>query len=168
MNELKETVRIGSFLESHLASFHKLIDILSREPLHFTAIEPPDVECLSKAVQNQITDRLPLVTGFTRDKVVGWCAIVPKQKPGFTHTGVMSIGLLPNFRRVGIGTSLFNAALAKAQEAQLIRIELEVFSANAPAIAFYTKHDFKIEGYKEKARFYKGNYDDVIIMARLL
>lgn len=165
---LKETISIGSPVEEHLASFHELIDILSREPLHLTAIEPPNAKTLRKAVQNHIADHLPLVIAFTKNKVVGWCAIGQKLKPGFTHTGVMGIGLLPDYRRVGIGTSLLNAALAKAQKTQLLRIELEVFSKNAPAIAFYNKHEFTVEGCKVNARLHEGIYDDVIIMARFL
>ena len=168
MKRLEETISIGSPLECHLASFQELIEILAREPFHLTAIEPPSAESLRKAVQNHIADRLPLVTAIMQDTVIGWCAVGPNQKPGFTHTGVLGIGLLPKYRRIGIGTSLLNAAVEKAQKMQLFRIELEAFSSNAPAIAFYNKHGFRIEGCKVKARLHEGIYDNVFIMARLL
>ena len=168
MKSLKETISIGSPLECHLASFHELIEYLAREPLHLTAIEPPSKAILLKAFQQHITERLPLVTAVKHNKVVGWCAIGPNKKPGFTHTGALGIGLLPEYRRIGIGTSLLNAALAKAKSMQLTRIELEVFSSNNPAIAFYSKHGFKIEGCKVNARLHESIYDDVLIMARLL
>lgn len=168
MKRQKESVSIGPPLECHLASFQELIEKLASEPLHLTAIDPPGAEILRKAVQNHIADCLPLVTAVTQDKVIGWCAIAPHHKPGFTHTGALGIGLLPNYRRVGIGSLLFNSALEKAQKMQLTRIELEVLSSNTSAISFYRKHDFIIEGCKVKARMYEGIYDDVIIMARML
>lgn len=96
------------------------------------------------------------------------CAIGPKQKPGFTHTGLLGVGLLPDYRQRGIGSRLLEADLANARERDLIRIELEVFSSNAPEIAFYEKHDFKLEECKTKAQLLKLRYDDVTIMARLL
>lgn len=163
-----ETVAICPIAEEHITTFGEFLELIACEPLYLTAIEPPDEDTLRSAVQNHIANLLPLVIATDRESVVGWCAIGPKPKPGFTHTGVLGIGLLSDYRQRGIGSRLLEAALAKAHQRGLTRIELEVFSSNAPAIAFYEKHGFKLEGCKAKARLLEGRYDDVTLMARLL
>lgn len=50
----------------------------------------------------------------------------------------------------------------------LTRIELEVLASNEPAIAFYKKHDFELEGLKRESRYIDGKYDDVAFMALLI
>lgn len=167
MKNVAESISIGSVAEEHIKAFGEFLETIASEPLYLTAIEPPDEDTLRVAVQNHIAERLPLVIAVDRGRVVGWCAIGPKPKPGFTHTGVLGIGVLSDYRQVGIGSQLLSAAIAKARERGLIRIELEVFSSNALAIAFYDRHGFQKEGRKAKARLLEGRFEDVIIMARL-
>jgi len=151
-----------------MASFQLLLTFLAKEPRQITAIVPPDVVTLREAVKQHVAENHPLVTAVTQDKVVGWCGITPKQEPGYTHTGALGIGVLAEYRRTGIGDSMLKTALEKARQVQLTRIELEVFRSNVPALTFYIKNEFNIEGCKVNARMHQGIYDDILIMARFL
>ncbi|MGE4051090.1 MAG: GNAT family N-acetyltransferase, partial [Piscinibacter sp.] len=48
-----------------------------------------------------------------------------------------------------------------------LRLELTVFTDNAPAIALYRKFGFEIEGTHRAYALRDGRYDDVYAMARL-
>ena len=68
----------------------------------------------------------------------------------------------------GIGTALTDAAVDLADNwLNILRIELTVYTDNAPAIALYKKFGFKTEGTFERYAFRDGRYVDAYAMARL-
>ncbi len=62
-------------------------------------------------------------------------------------------------------TRLMEAALAKAKQSGLIRVELTVYDSNAMAIALYQKCGFVEEGRMVKARYLDGRFEDILNMA---
>jgi [ribosomal protein S18]-alanine N-acetyltransferase len=83
--------------------------------------------------------------------------------------GVLSIGMwvLPQWRRRGAGRLLVEAALV-ARPADAHKVELEVFSDNEPAIAFYLATGFVREGERrDHVRRRDGSLRSCLIMARL-
>lgn len=76
--------------------------------------------------------------------------------PHFSKIGhVVSIGILPEYRRLGIGTSLMEKAMDALKTHYFCDyIYLEVRVSNIPAIKFYEKLGFKIN------RVIKGYYKD--------
>ena len=61
----------------------------------------------------------------------------------------------------------YAATIADAFEKGLTRIELEVFAANARALALYKKFGFVEEGRKRQARCLDGVLEDSLCMALL-
>ena len=49
----------------------------------------------------------------------------------------------------------------------LVRLELDVYSDNEPAIKLYKKFGFVIEGTMSRYSFRDGEYIDTLMMARL-
>ena len=76
------------------------------------------------------------------------------------------MGILPEFRGKGIGSRLVEAALDKAWEFGLEKVELEVYTINEPAIALYRKHGFVEEGLHKNYRKLNGQTFDCLAMAR--
>jgi RimJ/RimL family protein N-acetyltransferase len=73
-----------------------------------------------------------------------------------------------NYWGKGYGTDATRALLRYAfEEANLHRIELEVFAFNARAIRMYEKCGFRIEGTRKQALFREGAWHDEHIMAIL-
>lgn len=77
------------------------------------------------------------------------------------------MGLLPEWRNKGFGERLLRHAIQAADNFGFLRIELGVFSTNAPAASLYRKVGFVEEGTKYKAILIDGVFHDEIIMARL-
>lgn len=79
---------------------------------------------------------------------------------------INNIAVLPCYRRHGVG-NLILAQLIKTALAQgITALTLEVRASNAPAIALYTNHGFKVEGVRKN--FYTQPVEDGLIMWRVL
>ena len=100
-------------------------------------------------------------------RVVGWCDIVPDGREGFRHGGRLGLGVHPDFRDRGIGSRLLEAALGRADEIGLERVDLEVFASNEGAIRLYERYGFVQEGVRRRVRKIDGRYDDNVLMCRL-
>jgi len=82
---------------------------------------------------------------------------------------VASIGMAVRDDRQGVGTALMRAVLDLADNwLNLSRIELRVYTDNAPAIALYEKFGFEIEGTHRRLAFRNGEYVDGYSMARIV
>jgi len=77
----------------------------------------------------------------------------------------LGIGLLREYRGLGLGSKLLNKTLITAIERGLERVELDVYASNHNAINLYKNFNFKVEGQKRRARKLNGVYDDIIMMA---
>ena len=76
------------------------------------------------------------------------------------------MGIVPEHRGQGIGSRLLTRSLKHAFERSgLIRVELEVYPDNLPAICLYAKYGFKVEGIRRKAIHIRGRYRDAMMMA---
>jgi len=84
------------------------------------------------------------------------------------HVAGMGIAVAASAQGQGVGSVLMGALLDWADNwAQILRIELTVFSDNAPAIALYRKFGFEHEGTHRAYALRDGVYGDVQAMARL-
>jgi ribosomal protein S18 acetylase RimI-like enzyme len=75
------------------------------------------------------------------------------------------MGILSEYRGMGIGTRLVTAAIEDALSKGITRIELDVYASNTRAIALYRKMGFVEVCRKVKARCLDGQYDGNIVMA---
>jgi L-phenylalanine/L-methionine N-acetyltransferase len=84
------------------------------------------------------------------------------------HVAGLGIAVASSAQGQGIGSALMAGLIDWADRwAQLLRIELTVFSDNAAAIALYRKFGFEHEGTHRAYALRDGVYADVHAMARL-
>ena len=160
------SIRVLPTAEQYIAGFHRCVDMVARERryLGFVAGPPLDV---SRGFVKALLDGagIQFVAVDAGDEVVGWCDIVRNPLEGFRHCGKLGMGLLPAVRGKGLGERLARAAIDRAWEDGLERIELEVFASNGRAIDLYRRLGFVTEGIKHWARKLDGQYDDNVFMA---
>lgn len=113
--------------------------------------------------------------GFTNlvavrdDEVVGQLTLEVFQRPRRRHAATFGMGVKASARRLGVGSALLGAAIDLCEKwINVSRIEIEVYTDNAAAIALYSKHGFVIEGTCRRYAFRDGQFVDAHIMARLL
>lgn len=151
----------------HAAEFHVVFSAIIAERRYLTHLEPPPLEKTRAFIARALEKDWIFLVALAEEKVVGWCDIIPKPQPMFAHCGVLGMGLLASVRGKGIGTKLLRAALGEADGKGLTRIELTVFTDNAPAIALYEKSGFVIEGELRNDALVDGVYRNATIMARI-
>ena len=94
------------------------------------------------------------------DKVVGYGGMYTVLDEGY----VTNIGVLPEFRRRGIGAKIVNKLIDFSKEKFLSFISLEVRVSNTTAINLYKSFDFKEVGRRKN--FYRLPTEDALIMTR--
>jgi putative acetyltransferase len=101
-------------------------------------------------------------------RVVGSAGLHPASQLRRRHVALIGISVAPEAQRRGVGTALMQAMCDYADGwAQLLRIELTVFTDNERAIALYRRFGFRIEGTHRGYALRHGVYVDAHCMARL-
>jgi ribosomal protein S18 acetylase RimI-like enzyme len=145
--------------------FRQVLDSVARERRFLALIEAPPIEKVQEVVRANVEEGAIHFVAVEGGEVLGWCDIHRSKQPGFTHTGRFGMGVRADYRRRAIGRRLAEAALGKAIVTGLTRVELEVFSSNAPAVHLYESLGFVKEGLKRNARYLDGAWDDMAMMA---
>jgi ribosomal protein S18 acetylase RimI-like enzyme len=99
--------------------------------------------------------------------VIGWCDVTVVPFEGMHHAGRLGMGILPAYRGRGLGRRLLREVLSRVFARGLLRVELEVFASNLPAIKLYEGEGFVTEGRKRLARILSGVEDDILVMGIL-
>jgi putative acetyltransferase len=109
-----------------------------------------------------------LLVACTQAGIVGCAAVVIPDRPRRRHVGELGLVVHDAWHRQGVGSALLGALLALADRwLNLTRIELTVYTDNAPAIALYEKFGFVREGRLAQFAFRDGVFVDAYAMARL-
>ncbi|MGO4704729.1 GNAT family N-acetyltransferase [Microvirga sp. 2MCAF38] len=84
------------------------------------------------------------------------------------HAGSLGMGVHDDYRGQGVGSKLMREILTIADSwLNLKRIELTVYTDNAPAIALYKRNGFEVEGTHKAFAFRDGSFIDAYAMARI-
>ena len=158
-------VAIRPISAEHVEGFHRALDRVARERKYLAFLEAPALAETREFVMNNIAKGYPQFVAIAGGDVVGWCDVIPRNRPLVAHCGVLGMGLLPPFRGKGNGAALINATLTEARRKSIMRIELTVYANNKPAIALYKRVGFKREGRLRYAVLLDGHYMDMILMA---
>ena len=157
--------RIVPIAEEHIEGFRAGLDSVARERRYLLFLEAPPPEDVSKFLRNNIRKGYPQYVALVGDRVVGWCDVLPIDRPTRAHNGVLGIAVLAEFRGCGIGTALLREALPGARAFGFTRIELGYRGGNSRVAALYDRFGFVREGVQRKAVRVDGVYEDLICMA---
>ena len=101
-------------------------------------------------------------------QVVGNAGLTAVHGARRRHAVGLGLSVAPAAQRQGVGSALMQALLEWADKwAQVLRIELTVYTDNTGAIALYKKFGFEVEGTHRAYALRDGAYADVLAMARL-
>ncbi len=84
------------------------------------------------------------------------------------HCMYLAVAILKEYTGKGNGTKLMNTLEKQAIENGINRLELEVSEKNKFAISLYEKLGFEVEGVKRRAFLVNGNYEDELIMGKII
>ena len=156
--------QIVPIAEEHIEGFRLVLDSVARERRYLSFLEAPSLDESRAFVRRNIKKGYPQCVALIESKVVGWCDVLPIDRPTLAHGGVLGVGVLMEHRGKGIGTALVRAAIDLAKAAGLTRIELTVRKHNERAITLYERLGFVREGLKRNAVRIDGVYEDLVCM----
>ncbi|WP_434664573.1 GNAT family N-acetyltransferase [Aeromonas sp. NJAU223] len=102
------------------------------------------------------------------DLLVGDLRLAIEPNPRRRHVASFGMGVRDDWAGRGVGSALLGAAVDLADNwLNLQRLELTVFSDNAPAIALYRKFGFVEEGRSPAYAYREGRFVDALHMGRV-
>jgi len=164
MKVLEMDIAVRPVQESDLNSLRDTINSICAEKWYVASVEGFTIDQSRTFLKRILDNSLPQVVAVDRDRVVGWCDILPSTSIGFTHVGHLGMGVHQDYRGHGIGRRLLGECLSLAKDYGLEKVELEVFSDNRTAISLYESHGFEPEGQKLNARKIEGKYQHITLM----
>jgi ribosomal-protein-alanine N-acetyltransferase len=90
--------------------------------------------------------------------------IIAKAKGHLGH--IITIDVLPEARRFGVGSRLLEAAEDRLRRAQCSQVKLETAVNNASALSFYKRHSYFV--VKTIPRYYADGMDAMVLEKNLL
>lgn len=116
-----------------------------------------------KSFRDELQNKLAVYFTAKKDgKCVGYAGFWNVSGEG----GITNIAVLPEYRRMGIGTSLLSELVKEADALSLNILTLEVRKSNIEAQGLYKSFGFDIIG--ERKRYYRDNGEDAWIMTKML
>lgn len=153
--------------ESDIEDFWSILDAVASEKKYLAMVKAPPPARVRDFVLENIRGNHVQYVAEVGGQLVGWADVFRGERDSTRHTGRVGMGIIDGYRGRGIGRRMLEAVIEHCWRVGLLRIELEVFVDNAPAIALYEKLGFRYEGRLRKARLIDGEYRDVFHMALL-
>lgn len=101
-------------------------------------------------------------------RVIGVASLQVRGTPRRRHTGQVGVVVHPDWQNQGIGAALMERVIDLADNwLMLVRLELDVFPDNAPAVHLYEKLGFEKEGLMRCAATRQGKLADLLLMSRI-
>lgn len=111
----------------------------------------------------------PIFAAFDGDQPVGLTGLIPEKKSKQAHRwGLAMVYVAPEARGSGAANALMSTAVAFANGAGVLQLELSVNATNARAIRFYERHGFQHTGKIPRGYRIDGGFADEVLMVRLL
>jgi ribosomal protein S18 acetylase RimI-like enzyme len=151
-----------------LRSLHAVYETIASERRFFIRPCAPTRRALKQVVWDALKRNLPHYVAVSNQQVVGFSAIIFPTLDSLSHSGTLAMGVIPPYRRRGVGRALLETAIAHAFSTPAHqRVQLEVISDNHAAISLYKQLGFIIEGVAKQAVVQENGYKDIVHMALL-
>jgi RimJ/RimL family protein N-acetyltransferase len=128
----------------------------------------PDIRQGREFIQSFIeSDNSLLIVAVHNDKIIGNLDITGGRRIRLRHTGLVGLGMLPEYQNLGLGSVLLKAGIDWASKNPVLeKLWLQIVAANEAAVNLYKKMGFAEEG-RQKAfiRSAPGTYYDNLLMA---
>jgi putative acetyltransferase len=127
----------------------------------------PSLERWQKRLE--ASDDRYILVACVANEVIGSLGLhLNRSSPRRKHAASLGMGVRDDWQGKGVGSALMQAAVDMADQwLNITRLELDVYTDNAPAIRLYKKFGFEIEGTLKQYAFREGAFVDVYYMARL-
>ena len=161
------TFRIAPIAEEHIEGFRAGLDSVARERRYLLYLEAPPPEDVSKFLRNNIRNGYPQYVALVGDRVVGWCDVLPIDRPTRAHNGVLGLAVAGGVPRPRHRHRSAERSLARCPRFRLHARRARLSRGQCPRRRALREFGFCAEGVQRKAVRVDGVYEDLICMALL-
>ncbi|WP_330632919.1 bifunctional helix-turn-helix transcriptional regulator/GNAT family N-acetyltransferase [Halocatena halophila] len=119
-------------------------------------------------LRNNDVERRMFFVATVNDDVVGWAHIEAPQLEKLSHAAKLTVGVLPTYRRHGMGSHLLHRGLEWARSHDYKRVYNSIPATNQNAARFLEDHGFETEAIRKDHYQIEGSYTAELMMARTL
>jgi ribosomal protein S18 acetylase RimI-like enzyme len=112
---------------------------------------------------NQVDTRMFFVATVDGE-VVGWIGLQAPEINKLEHTAKLTLGILGEFRGLGIGSHLLQRGLTWAQSNEYLKVHNSIPASNEDAIAFLESHGAEREAVREDHYRIDGEFVDEVML----
>jgi RimJ/RimL family protein N-acetyltransferase len=139
---------------------------------NFMMYEPGERQSRVDEVRHDIRQRVDssnsaLIIAASSELIAGYVEAAGGEFNRTRHLAMVVAGVRASYAGQGVGSRLFEALVAWADSARILRLELTVMAHNKAAIALYEKFGFVSEGVRRCSVVVDGKCVDELAMARL-
>ena len=117
---------------------------------------------------SELPEGVRLLVACIDTEIIGCAGLTVPPAMRRRHVGELGLAVHDNWQRQGVGTALLTAVVELADRwLNLMRLELTVYTDNAPAIVLYKKLGFREEGRLISYAYRDGEFVDALAMARV-
>jgi putative acetyltransferase len=128
----------------------------------------PSGEAWRKRLTEPADGYFQLVASVDNELVGELGLITFPHAPRRRHAAKLGMSVRDDWQGKGIGSALMQAAVDMADKwLNIMRLELEVYTDNEPAVRLYKKFGFVVEGTLRCFAYRDGKFVDVYTMARI-
>ncbi len=164
MRTISDITAIRRSQPSDAEAFAESVTSVARERKFLATVDDFPLSRARALLQRIADENLPQVVALSGGIVVAWCDIIPKTNVGYTHVGALAMGVLQEWRGIGLGRKLIRECLEMTRTIGLEKVELTVYADNTAAIQLYESVGFTHEGNRPASRKLDGVYQDEILM----
>lgn len=114
---------------------------------------------------NDVQKRVFFVATVHSD-VIGWIHINAPQVEKLAHTAELTLGVVDEYRGLGIGSELLQRGTEWADEQGFEKLYNSVPSSNEEAVEFLEHHDWEVEAVRERHYKLDGEYADEVMLSK--
>ncbi len=160
------TVKIRSATQKDVASYRQCIDAIAKERRYFFEYEASPLAEFRALIRETLRKKAPFLIAVDGERVVGFASVLLYGLPSLSHNARIGIGILPEYRDIGLGTKL-TAGVLKMARGKFDFLFLEVFAKNKRARKLYMNLGFEVCGrIKKNVKGLVYGYDDVVLMQK--
>jgi len=150
------------------ASFRLCWDTVAKERRFFTENKAPPLSAVRAQLRKNAREKVCALVAVDGKRVVGTVAVYPWSSPLLSHNGGLGMSVLPEYRRMGLGTKLM-AGVLKMCRGKFTSLTVNVLGKNRPGRKFLKKMGFEPRGaLMKKAVKMPYGLDDLLIMQKHL
>jgi RimJ/RimL family protein N-acetyltransferase len=163
----KKPLTIREAIETDATVIRDIVNTIAAEKHYF--VPERSREDWDEVIKHIKSNKGLIIVVQDNVNVVGFATLARGRLEKDRHRADLGIGILKEFRGIGIGTAMMNYMIEWAEKQEgLEKISLTVFSTNKAATNLYRKFGFKMEGVSKRQYKIEGKYVDDLIMGKFL